>query len=399
MRVLLSAFACEPDRGSEPEVGWRWAVGLAERGHTVWVITRANNRPVIDAVANRLPHGLHFAYYDLPRPFLVLKRWMGVNVYYRLWQAGATRLAERLHDEVGFDRTHHVTFVAARHPSFLRKIDVPFFFGPVAGGERAPAALLADLPWRYRWREHVRTLATLALMSTPSVLSTAGTASTIYATSAQTAALFSRRDASKVRVQLAITSDSALVASLHPRRNKQGDDIQFLYAGHLLHLKGVHLALQALGLARKNGARASMTIIGEGPARDWLHDVAGDAGVSDFVRWIPWLKRAELMEHYASHDAFVFPSLRDSGGMVVMEAMAHGLPVICLGIGGPGAIVSDTCGFVVQADQCTDRVVEDIAAAFAQLAGNDSLRATLGSAARIRLEKFTQAEMFAAMGY
>lgn len=399
MRVLLSAYACEPDRGSEPEVGWRWAIGLAELGHEVWVITRANNRPVIEAAASCLPPGVRFAYYDLPRPFLVLKRWLGVNVYYRLWQTGAARLAKRLHEEVRFDRTHHVTFVAARHPSFLRTIDAPFIFGPVAGGERAPAALLADLPWRYRWREHVRTLATRVLMRTPSVRSTASAASAIYATSAQTAALFAREVVPKVRLQLAITSDSALASSPDAEREEDRSDVRFLFAGHLLHLKGIHLALRALGLVRKTGVEASLTIVGDGPARHWLQRVARDAGVARYVRWIAWVKRSELAAYYASHDVFVFPSLRDSGGMVVMEAMAHALPVICLDAGGPGVIVDETCGFVIRVDQPADRVVEGIANAFARLAREDSLRAAMGAAAPMRLGEFTQAKMFAAMGY
>lgn len=399
MRVLLSAYACEPDRGSEPEVGWRWAIGLAERGHEVWVITRANNRPVIEAAASCLPPGVRFAYYDLPRPFLGLKRWLGVNVYYRLWQTGAARLAKRLHEEVRFDRTHHVTFVAARHPSFLRTIDVPFIFGPVAGGEHAPAALLADLPWRYRWREQVRTLATRVLMRTPSVRSTASAASAIYATSAQTAALFAREVAPKVRLQLAITSDSALASSPDAEREEDRSDVRFLFAGHLLHWKGIHLALRALGLVRKTGVEASLTIVGDGPARDWLQRVARDAGVARYVRWIAWVKRSELTAYYASHDVFVFPSLRDSGGMVVMEAMAHALPVICLDAGGPGVIVDETCGFVIRVDQPADRVVEGIANAFARLVQEDSLRAAMGAAAPMRLGEFTQAKMFAAMGY
>ncbi len=73
--------------------------------------------------------------------------------------------------------------------------------------------------------------------------------------------------------------------------------------------------------------------------------------------------------------------------------------MICLDAGGPGVIVDETCGFVIRVDQPADRVVEGIANAFARLAREDSLRAAMGAAAPMRLGEFTQAKMFAAMGY
>ena len=66
------------------------------------------------------------------------------------------------------------------------------------------------------------------------------------------------------------------------------------------------------------------------------------------MRWVEWLPHDQLHEHYYQHDALLFPSLRDSGGMVVLEALAHGLPVVCTDRGGPGLIVNRRCGRVVK---------------------------------------------------
>ncbi len=77
MRVLLSAYACEPGKGSEPGVGWRWAIEIARRGHEVIVLTRANNRTVIETAIKAdptLPPNITFAYYDLPAWALAFKR-------------------------------------------------------------------------------------------------------------------------------------------------------------------------------------------------------------------------------------------------------------------------------------------------------------------------------------
>ena len=74
-RILLSAYACEPGKGSEPAVGWMWAMELAAAGHEVWVITRAANRAAIESeLQQRERTGLHFEYYDLTPWVLRWKR-------------------------------------------------------------------------------------------------------------------------------------------------------------------------------------------------------------------------------------------------------------------------------------------------------------------------------------
>lgn len=89
VRVLLSAYACEPGKGSEPGVGWHWATELARLGHEVIVITRSNNRALIEkALKDASIPGLRFHYYDLPSWGRWWKRGpRGVRFYYWLWQA------------------------------------------------------------------------------------------------------------------------------------------------------------------------------------------------------------------------------------------------------------------------------------------------------------------------
>src|SRR6267154_498200 len=91
LQVLLSAYSCEPGKGSEPEVGWQWARQMA-RWHDVTVLTRANNEASIReglAREGEMP-GLRFVYHDLAAPLLRLKKQFGWrDAYYRLWQSSA----------------------------------------------------------------------------------------------------------------------------------------------------------------------------------------------------------------------------------------------------------------------------------------------------------------------
>lgn len=94
--ILISAYACEPDKGSEPGAGWNWAVEIAKY-HSVTVITRTNNRDSIEKELAVHPRSnMKFLYYDLPDS---IRRWKkgqkGIQLYYTLWQAGAYRCAKK----------------------------------------------------------------------------------------------------------------------------------------------------------------------------------------------------------------------------------------------------------------------------------------------------------------
>ena len=150
LRILMSAYACEPHRGSEPGIGWHWATRLARTGHHVCVLTRANNRAPIEGVLEASPvPNLRFVYYDLPEWMRRWKKRAGLSrLYYLLWQWGAYGVARRLCREARYDLVHHITFGVFRLPSFMAFLGLPFVFGPVGGGESAPWSLRKTFPLR-----------------------------------------------------------------------------------------------------------------------------------------------------------------------------------------------------------------------------------------------------------
>jgi len=111
-KLILSLYACEPNRGSEPGVGWNWALGMAKR-HDTYVLTRANNRGVIEAelAILRLPseHRPKFIWVDCADWVLRLKKRkiIGMNLYYFLWQIKARKSLDKM--RLGADIIHHVT--------------------------------------------------------------------------------------------------------------------------------------------------------------------------------------------------------------------------------------------------------------------------------------------------
>ena len=391
-RILLSAYACEPRKGSEPEVGWLWATELADAGHDVWVITRETNRRSIEMeLARRQRPRLRFAYYDLPPWARGWKRGArGIHLYYALWQWGAYCTARRLTRMTAFDCVHHVTFVGLRAPSFMGRLGLPFFLGPVSGGESVPQALRMGMTHGAQWRELVRDVANRAVQGDPVMRSSFRKAERIFVATPDSLRLIPHKFQEKCSVQLGIGLSREYLGWTNQKRNVTTEgELRLLYAGRLVEWKGVDLAIHAVRRLRDRGTPARFTIVGDGPARKTLERLAAELGLKDDLRWEAWLPHEQLHERYYQHDLLLFPSLRDSGGMVVLEALAHGLPVVCTDRGGPGVIVNNRCGRVIQTSgRSRDEVIAALSDVLYELSHDRVLLRKMTRAARSRAWEF-----------
>ncbi|HXV11539.1 MAG TPA: glycosyltransferase family 4 protein [Burkholderiales bacterium] len=398
LRVLLSAYACEPHKGSEPGVGWHWAQALVAAGHDVCVITRANNRPAIErALAGNPVGSLRFAYYDLPGWAAWWKRGgRCVHLYYVLWQWGAFCLARALSRETRFDVAHHITFGVFRHPSFMALLDVPFVFGPVGGGERAPRRLRASFPVTGYLTDLARDAANAVVRFDPLMTLVFRRSAAVLCKTHETLTRIPRRHRGKCRIQLEIGTDGT--APLPAPRVRDAAGLRVLYVGRLLYWKGLHLGLHAFAQLLAFDPDARLTVIGSGPNERWLRGISHDAGIDAAVTWVPWLERADVLRAYSRHDVLLFPSLHDSSGNAVLEALSCGLPVVCLDAGGPGVLVDPSCGFKVNPTS-VEQVVSDLSRALTALARDPALAEAMGRAAACRArEEFSWARQAERMG-
>jgi len=399
LKVLVSAYACEPGQGSEPGVGWRLALELA-RHHDIWVLTRANNRSAIElAQAAHDGPTPRFLYYDLP---LWAGWWKsggrGVQAYYYLWQLGSRAVAARAHRHERFDVVHHLTFGRYWSPSGVAGLGVPFVWGPLGGGETTPAPFRKALGFRGRRYEVLRDVARSIGEHDPLVGRTAARATIAIASTSDTLARLRRlgcRDA-RLLLQMGVDPNEAAVlqataAEVSPTnpmpedRRRQPDDgrdrregVAFFTLGRLIHWKGVHLAVAAF--ARANLPGSTLTIIGDGPQLPELRAQAIQEGVADRVRFPGGLTRDEALRWVRDHDVMIHPSLHDQAPAAVFEALALGKPVVCLDIGGPAQQVSEDVGFVVPVLD-PDQVVSDMATAMRRLATDPETLARMSSRA------------------
>lgn len=391
-RILLSAFACDPLFGSDEEVGWQWARQLAARGFDVTVVTRASHRHTIESHIARTGEcaSVKFIYVDLPRLHRVLKRINRRNhLYYYLWQWQAYRAAAAAHRHQPFDLVHHVTWVSFRQPSFMWKLGIPFYFGPVAGGDEIPDGYTGVFSAKQRIVEVVRRMANRAVRWDPLMRTTFARAARVYFTSEAHLRRVPRQTLARAWVELAIGCDLAANGAgveTVPARRTGG---RLLFVGRCIGLKGMDLGMQAFAHALARNPALTLTIVGDGEDRPRWQEATERLGVSHAVRWQGWLPKDEVLRRYAEFDLLFYPSLRDSGGFVVLEALQRGLPVVCFRLGGPGVVVDESCGQAVCAAAEPREAAKALADAVVRVLDRASRDPALTTACRKRADRFT----------
>jgi glycosyltransferase involved in cell wall biosynthesis len=155
--------------------------------------------------------------------------------------------------------------------------------------------------------------------------------------------------------------------------------------GNLLHWKGFSLGLQAFARFQMYHPRSEYWIVGTGPERGRLDQLARKLGVSRNVTFWGALPREQVLEKLQQTDALLHPSLHDSGGWVCLEAMATRHPVICLDLGGPALQVIPGSGIKLPA-KSPEQVVSDLTAALLRLAQDSRIREQMGEASRLRVQ-------------
>lgn len=383
MKILLSAYACEPNRGSEEGVGWNVVTQVAKK-HIVWVLTRTFYRSAIEAELRQNPQpNLHFIYFD---PFNWTSDWRdtqgAVQLHYYLWQIQAYFKARALHQHACFDLVQHVTYVKYWSPSFLALLPLPFIWGPIGGGDSAPRPFWKDFEFRGQVYETLRSIAQGMGELDPFTRLTARRSTLAIATTDETAKRVRNLGAFSVAVASQVALSTSEIEALAQVELAPDAPIRFFSIGRLIHWKGFHLGVSAFAQAKISDSE--YWIIGEGAERPRLEELALTLGIQTQVKFLGRLDRKELFSLLSQCHVLLHPSLHDSGGQVCAEMMAARRPVICLDLGGPALQVTEATGIKVSAHN-PEQTIADMAKAMNRLADDPDLRLQMGEAGQQRV--------------
>jgi glycosyltransferase involved in cell wall biosynthesis len=242
------------------------------------------------------------------------------------------------------------------------------------------------LPLRGRVLEVVRDLSNATIEYNPIVRQGLRKAGVIFARTADTKNLLSPSLRAKTYVQMELGVATAQIGAPRPVRQLPR---KLLYAGRLLYWKGVHIAIEAMARLVVHMPDAQLTIVGNGPEETRLKTEMTQRRLGANITFVSWMPQEQFLRFYDSHDIFVFPSLHDSEGWVVLESLSKGLPVACLDLGGPKDIVTPQSGIVVgTAGLNTSGVAVQLAEELRTLLANPERLAALSAGAILRAGDF-----------
>ena len=350
LKVLLIAEAANPEFVSVPLVGWSHAKAICEQvdGH---VVTQVRNLDAIERAG--WTHGVEFTAIDSERvaaPAYKLAKalpggWttkMAVTAFsYGYFERLVWR---RFRDELmagKWDIVHRLTPLSPTVPSpiarRLAKIGVSFVLGPLNGGVAWPREFTAARHAEREWLSYLRE----AYRLVPGYRSTRRNASVIICGSLATRDQMPSWCSDKcVYIHENAVDPTRFPIFVDRPVRKQ---IRVAFVGRLVPYKCPDILIEAAAPLIRAGL-VTVDIIGDGPLMGDLRKQVEALGVADGVSLDGWVDHQHLQSRLVDSDVFGFPSIREFGGAVVLEAMATGLMPIVVNYGGPGELVDDDTG-------------------------------------------------------
>lgn len=350
MRVLILAENCNPEWPSLPVVGFKLARALGDHVEAT-VATQVRNKPNIDKVGMGRCEVVYIdnEYFSAPMYKLTTALRGGntvgwttnIAMFYPSYLNFEWEVKKRFGKELKagrFDVVHRVTPMSPTLPSPMAKWSPrPFVIGPLNGGLKWPREFHAELKREKEWLTFVRG----AYRNLPYNRATYQHAAAILAAFQHTIDDLPKSCRDRVINVPEVGVDPDLFSAPAPRR--RGERLTFLYAGRLVPYKCPDVVVGAFAESKAlRGHR--LRIVGEGPERPRLDAMVEAHGLEGCVEFVGRVTQAQVGEEMRSADVFVFPSIRELGAGVIVEAMACGLPCVVVNYGAPGNLIDETRG-------------------------------------------------------
>ena len=389
LKVLVSAFAYSPVQGTEFAIGWDHVRAISMR-HRVWVLARSNERDETERYLRANPemgHNIAVSYI----PFTAMKFdfpfWeLAFYRHYRKWQRHALELARALDSEVNFDLVQHITATGFREPGDLWRLGKPFVWGPLGGMQYFPVQLLNAVPTKSRpffLLKNVSTFCSMHFSLRPRTA--ARNAAAIIAGTSETAQ----------RIRGIWGKEALVMNEVHapegydlPARRDPDQTFRIVWTGRFQPRKALNIVLLALEKLKDASFKWELICLGSGELEPAWKKLATDCGIADRCQFLGNVPRAEALRTMMAGHCFAQPSLYDATSTVVVEALALGLPVVCLNHCGFRDVVEPAYGVRIPANSLK-QIVGDFASAFQMLAEDEEKRFRMALAAQATSARYT----------
>ena len=360
LKIFVSAYACEPDLGSEIGVGWHWVLEMSKY-FELWVLTRKSNQHTIEpwiAAHQEFAH-IHFLYYDWPKWARFWKKGLrGVRTYYNLWQTCTNSIVRRTMQENDIKIFHHLTYgnMLWKVSSYGQKQF--FIWGPVGGLETIPEEFSCHYGCKWKLIESVRRTVVKMLPLNYGFAKRCKNANLILCKTDVSRNLIPERYRSKAILQTDVATEDLMKIQPQSKGVKK-ESLQLITVGRLDAWRGFDLCIEALAKALKENRNISLTIVGSGSDKERLVHLTEKLKISDNVVFTGKVSGKEYKQLLQKSDVVLNASLKEGAVTVSFDCMALGKPLICLDTTGYTRYFTDDYAIIIPISS-RKQVVEDL---------------------------------------
>jgi len=347
LKIFVSAYACEPNHGSEIGVGWNWVLEMSKY-FDLWVLTRKSNKHTIETWISENPDYQHinFIYFDLP---YYLRFWKsgrrGVRIYYNIWQFVTNHIVKETMMHNNIKIFHHLTYgnVLWSVSSYGKKQF--FVWGPAGGVETIESDFSKHYHAKGRLIEWVRRIVSNSLKYNFGFNNRCKNANLILCKTE----ILKNTIPKKYRDKAILFTDVAvdMLKIENHSYEKQDKKTNYIITGNLDPWRGFDVLIEAFDLAVKVNPNIHLNIIGKGMDKTRLQDLIVEKKLGKNIDMLGKVSMDEYMYHMKNSDVVVNTSLKEGAVTTAFDSMAMGIPLICVDTTGYTRYFSNDYALVI----------------------------------------------------
>lgn len=378
MNYLISAYSVNPYKGSEDSIGWNWVLQYEKNykeGDRIILLTKKfNEKDTRRGLKEFNIQHVELVIVDVPNALNWFREKHSAfhHMYYILWQHWAWLWVK--HSGIRFDVIHHVTMNDYRIPSELYKAKgAKVIWGPMGGAQVTPRPLKV-----YEKNQLVASFREFVNKScswNPFYKKALRSYYKIYCINNETQKQISRIVGKDVPLmpELALRDEYKNL----PIRKGKNDILKIVFVGRLIGKKGIAFLVDALSLMPTD-MDWELLIFGDGDDRALIEKQISDSGIGKNVKLMGNRPLNQIAEAYQQADVFVLPSLRETSGNVLLEAMAYAVPIVAFDTSFCRLLKEVDCGVFINTDQALEGIKEDWRKAIVTLGQDKELAKQMG---------------------
>lgn len=400
-KILISAYACSPKKGSEPGVGWGFVSELSKHHELHVIVEEEKFKTDINDWLARHPgssvaKNVCFYFLKKERNRTLRKIWPpSYYYYYRLWHIEAMNLAATIIKQRQIELCHQLTMVGYREPGYLWKLNIPFVWGPIGGAGFFPlqfASSIGSAPTLYYLCYNLFNFTQMRFSKRVRMAARRAGEGLITATSENQHMAMRYWGEQSTQITEVGTKQMKLGS---PTARANAEPLKLVWSGLIIPRKGLFLALRAISILSKD-INVELHILGDGPLRRKGEKLARELGVSDKCIFYGWLPRKDCEELLCKMHGSIITSLRDLTSTVIIEALQYSLPVIAPKHCGFVDVLDDNCGVLCDVED-PKIFIHQLADAVTKFYLDESYRMKLSAGASLQGNKFTWAQKIKAV--